>query len=502
MKKRRIFASIVIAVLAIGILMPAQAISRDKDSTGSDNSRLQMKPEKIQFQGEEFDGMRGTLYVPQNRKQPDSKVIELPVIVVKALGPNPDYPVFQFGGGPGLSNMSGQGVNELDLQKHDIVLVGYRGVDGTPTLSHPMFSEVLKIPDALSESGIRAIGAKAKHAVQQLREAGIDVSQYSIQNTIEDVEAARIALGYGKINVTGGSYGGSVVAAYCLMYPNSIHRAVMIEAPFPYDIAFGRPEQIDARFEHINELWKKDPNSAARSADIVRTIRNVLANLPAEYKGIRIDPSKVRFMTSFGITDRRVYANMVLDAYVSAEKGDFGSIAAMCLMYDQFMGFMQCPGDLLAKTYSSVTDPERDFVAELRDPASVVGSPMSMIAWGGFQYSDWPVEPFVKRCPQTEKSDVETLIFYGSKQTGEPLRDMNKERFTHAHWVILDDLGHTDVWTITASGTHHLIQRFLDEGVVDTSRIGPIPPWDFLPEATFSQLLQQMMPTDREAAEK
>jgi len=28
-------------------------------------------------------------------------------------------------------------------------------------------------------------------------------------------------------------------------------------------------------------------------------------------------------MTSFGITNQRSYANMVFDAYVSAEKGDF-----------------------------------------------------------------------------------------------------------------------------------------------------------------------------------
>jgi len=500
MKDERILPLTVVAVLAIAILMPVQADSRETAGTGS--ARLEMKPEKIQFQGKEFDGMRGTLYVPQNRTQPDSRVIELPVIVVKALGSNPDYPVFQFGGGPGLSNTSGQGVNELDLQKHDIVLVGYRGVDGTPTLSHPFFAEVLKMPDALSDSGVRAIGKKAKQAVQQLRKEGIDISQFNIQNVIEDVEAARIALDYGKINITGGSFGGAVVAAYCLMYPNSIHRAVMIEAPFPYDIAFARPGQIDARFEHINELWKKNPNAAARSDDIVRTIRKVLANLPAEYKGIHIDPSKVRFMTSFGVTDRRAYANMVLDAYVSAEKGDFGSIAAMSLMYDQMIGFMQCPGDLLAKTFSSVTDPSRDFVAELRDPASVVGSPMSMMAWGGFQYSDWPVEPFVKRCPLTAKSDVETLLFYGSKQTGEPIRDMNKARFTRAHWVILDDLGHSDVWTITAKGTQHLIQSFLDDGVVDTSAMGPIPPWDFEPQTTFSQMLQQMMRPNGEAAHK
>ena len=108
--------------------------------------------------------------------------------------------------------------------------------------------------------------------------------------------------------------------------------------------------------------------------------------MPEEYNGISIDLSRVKLMTSFGITNQRSYANMVFDAYISAEKGDFSSIVAMCLMYEMFMGSIGFPGDLLAKTYSSVTDPDRDFVSELDDPDSVIGSPLSMLAWGGFQY--------------------------------------------------------------------------------------------------------------------
>jgi len=267
----------------------------------------------------------------------------------------------------------------------------------------------------------------------------------------------------------------------------------MLEAAFPYDIAFGKPEEFDARLNHLNELWKKNTELVKRSPDIVRAMRNVLALLPEEYNGMPIDPSKVKFMTYFGLTNQRSYANMVLDAYVSAEKGDFGSIAAMCMMYDQFMGLIQYPGDLLTKTYSSVTDMNRDFVSELSDPDSLIGSPLSLLAWGSFQYSEWPVKPIVKEHPPIQKSDVEILIFYGSKETGEPFRKEYEGNFTNAHWLILDDLGHMDIWNIIGEGTHHLMLRFLDDGVVDTSKIGRIPEWDFTPQATFHQMLQQMM---------
>jgi hypothetical protein len=42
------------------------------------------------------------------------------------------------------------------------------------------------------------------------------------------------------------------------------------------------------------------------------------------------------------------------------------------------------------------------------------------------------------------------------------------------------------------------MSKFLNEGIVDTSKFGSIPEWDFTPQATFQQMLQQMMPQNRE----
>lgn len=487
------FAADLIVVSAV-MVISITAFSQQAQGSERKSPRLELKPDKIPCRTKEYEGMRGTLYVPQDRTKPDSRIIELPVVVVKSLSPNPEYPIFQFTGGPGISNIApAERINESDLTNHDVVEVGYRGVDGTPKIIHPLFDEILSTPDFLSQSGLKEIGRKLTQAAKSLTAAGINVEQYNILNVVDDMEAARAALGYEKINITGGSYGGAVVMVYCLRYPQSIHRAIMMEAAFPYDIAFGKPAEFDERLNHINELWKKDPDAVKRSPDIVQTMKKVLADMPQEYNGISIDLSRVKLMTSFGITNQRSYANMVFDAYISAEKGDFSSIVAMCLMYEQFMGLIGFPGDLLAKTYSSVTNPDRDFFAELHDPDSVIGSPLSTLAWGGFQYSDWPVKSHIKEHPPTQKSSVETLIFYGSKQTGEPFRNRYEVNFTHAHWVILDDLGHTDIWSITADGTQHLMRTFLNEGIVDTSKFGRIPDWDFTPQATFHQMLQQMM---------
>jgi len=492
-RKKRMGFTVNLIIVSATIITSIMAFFQQAQGAENRIPRLELKPDKITCRTKEYQGMRGTLFVPEERTRSDSRTIELPVVVVKSLSPDPDYPIFRFAGGPGVTNMNlGDNINESDLARHDLVEVGYRGVDGQPKLIHPLFNEIFRIPDFLSEPGLKEIGRMFAEACKSLTAAGIDVRQYNILNVVDDTEAARAALGYEKINITGGSYGGAVVMVYCLRYPQSIHRAIMAEAAFPYDIAFGKPAEFDARLNHINELWKINAEALKRSPDIVRTMRNVLARLPEEYNGIPIDPSKVKLMTSFGITNQRSYANMVFDAYISAENGDFSSIAAMCMMYEMFIGLIGFPGDLLAKTYSSVTNPNRNFIAELNDPDSVIGSPVSLLAWGCFQYSHWPVISLVKDHPPTQKSTVETLIFYGSKETGESFQNKYRNNFTNAHWVILDDIGHGDIWTITAEGTQHLMRTFLNEGVVDTSKFGSIPEWEFTPQATFQQMIQQM----------
>ncbi len=50
----------------------------------------------------------GTLVVPENRHDPNSRLIALPVTVIRAHSAHPGVPIFRLQGGPGLTNMSSQ----------------------------------------------------------------------------------------------------------------------------------------------------------------------------------------------------------------------------------------------------------------------------------------------------------------------------------------------------------------------------------------------------------
>jgi len=52
-------------------------------------------------------------------------------------------------------------------------------------------------------------------------------SKYSLARDVDDVEGLRKALGLGKINLLGHSYGGIVAQAYALKYPSSLKRVIL-----------------------------------------------------------------------------------------------------------------------------------------------------------------------------------------------------------------------------------------------------------------------------------
>ena len=95
----------------------------------------------------EFAAECSTLVVPENRSDPNSQLIALPVIRVQSTEDNPIEPIFWLAGGPGSTNMRFSHPDDLEalIKDHDFVLVGYRGVDGSVVLDCPEISRELLV---------------------------------------------------------------------------------------------------------------------------------------------------------------------------------------------------------------------------------------------------------------------------------------------------------------------------------------------------------------------
>jgi pimeloyl-ACP methyl ester carboxylesterase len=71
---------------------------------------------------------------------------------------------------------------------------------------------------------------------------------------VDDVNEVRQALGYDKINISGGSYGGTVVQVYLLQYPETVRTAIinnstLIDYPIFEHIAASSQRALDRVFE-------------------------------------------------------------------------------------------------------------------------------------------------------------------------------------------------------------------------------------------------------------
>ena len=61
-----------------------------------------------------------------------------------------------------------------------------------------------------------------------------NVTEYSLQRDIEDLEALRKAMGFSKINILGHSYGGLVAQGYAIKYPENVSHLILANSFHSY----------------------------------------------------------------------------------------------------------------------------------------------------------------------------------------------------------------------------------------------------------------------------
>ncbi len=423
----------------------------------------------------------GTLVVLENRSEPDSRLIGLPVIRVHALGDSPTEPIFWLTGGPGESNMDSPDLKGL-IEDHDLVMVGYRGMDGSVVMECPEMARAATGvgDDLLSEASLANFGKAETQCAERLMTEGVDLNGYSIPEVVEDMETARAVLGYERVNLLSASYGTRVAMIYSWMYPDSLNRSAMIAVNPPGHFVW-EPDVVDAQIAYDAKLCAEDSECSARTEDLSETVRNVSHNIPERWLLIPIDPGKVRFITPFMLFHRGTAA-IVFDAYLAAEEGDPSGLALMSLAYDFMAPSLTTWGDFLAKG-SIDYDPARDWITDMNPPRSILGSPTSLMIGGAAQLSGgWPVAPMPDEVREVQPAEVETLLVSGSIDYSTPPQFATDEllpALSNGKQVILSEFGHFgDVWGFQPEARRHLLATFYDTGEVDDS-LFTYQPMDF-----------------------
>ena len=98
-------ALIAVLTLGLGYLHFAGSSTAVSVPAGAHAGQLTLKNCTYNTEKGAYAADCGTLVVPENRADPHSRLIALPVIVIRARSAHPGVPIFRLQGGPGITNM-------------------------------------------------------------------------------------------------------------------------------------------------------------------------------------------------------------------------------------------------------------------------------------------------------------------------------------------------------------------------------------------------------------
>ncbi|MES1245822.1 MAG: alpha/beta hydrolase [Acidobacteriota bacterium] len=245
-------------------------------------ARLELQPCRLpEIEGEAL--RCGTWEVFENRAAGKGRKIPLRVVVIPAREtPVEPDPVVYFEGGPGVSIVqSGPDVVEelaAVLRHRDILLVDVRGTGGSHRLDCPP-------PDggqAVEQTLDTFMDPAALRRCRETLAKENDLSQYTTDSIVDDVDEVRAALGYPKVNVMGASYGTRAALVYLRRHPESV-RTVMLSSVLPVDarVPLSLAPQTQAGFDRMAADCAAEPACHAAFPDPKADLDAVLKRLEA-----------------------------------------------------------------------------------------------------------------------------------------------------------------------------------------------------------------------------
>jgi pimeloyl-ACP methyl ester carboxylesterase len=437
---RRIIAvTALLATAAISSAVPAAVVYTPYELVSRDGQKVQVE--------------RGTVMVPENRKKPDGRMIELSFVRFAALKPTGQAPIVYLAGGPGVSGVDAArlparfAIFQALREVADVIAFDQRGTGAShPLPPCPIAVDLPREKPTTRESLTAATREVAATCARFWREQGVDLAAYNTRESAADIDALREALGVPKISLWGISYGSHLGLAVLKYYPKRIERAsfVGIEG---LDETVKLPALTDAYFERLQAA------AAATYPDFIATMRRVHARVQREPVTVTFkDPAGQQVTLVMGLTDVRAAATgltadpsrsrFLPGLYAMMDAGDFSRVAPIA------WEALRKPGAIVFKGMDEAMDAasgisrvrlelfEQQVLKSLL--GDVINYPMPHVgdALGVPDLGDGFRAPF--------KSDVPTLFLSGTldgRTYPESARELIK-RFRRGHQLIVENGGH------------------------------------------------------------
>ncbi len=251
---RLLFISAIVLVLPLVCFAQTKAGDLKLEPYVFENS----KKEKIEA---EF----GRLFVPENRSNPKSKLIELVFVRFKSTSQNPGAPVIYLAGGPGGSGIGAARGSRFPLfmamrEIGDVIAFDQRGTgDSKPNINCRGSFELPPDKPATYEELLRVARTNARSCADYWRGQGVDLSGYNTNESADDIEDLRKALGAKKVSLWGISYGTHLSLAAIKRHGRNIERAILAGTE-GLDSTLKLPGDVQQHLAEIGRYVQADAN--------------------------------------------------------------------------------------------------------------------------------------------------------------------------------------------------------------------------------------------------
>jgi pimeloyl-ACP methyl ester carboxylesterase len=432
--------------------------------------------------------------VPENRKDPNTKLIELVFVRFKSTSATPGPPIIYLAGGPGGSGIAAARGTRFPLfmamrEVADVIALDQRATgNSAPDLDCPQTLDYPLDRPGDREEILRLFKQKARECAEHWKSKGVDLSAYNTNESADDIESLRVALGAEKVSLWGISYGTHLALATIRRHEKSIHQAILagIEGPAH---SFKLPSNIQANLEKINLLVKADASLNKQIPDLIAMMKSVLERL--EKQPIQLETTDQQTRQNVKVTIGRFDLERLTASVVGNE-----AVAQIPAIYHAlFHGNMSNPilSVLPRRVYaerrgqigsampfamdcaSGVSKERRQrILSEARGTLlrNSIDFPFPEVCEG------WGVPDLGEGFRSPVKSKVPTLFISGTLDARTPVSNAEEVRkgFAKSVHLIIDGAVHSDPLFLSSPKVKEVMLEFLKEKPISTTRItlGPM----------------------------
>jgi pimeloyl-ACP methyl ester carboxylesterase len=241
----------------------------------------------------------GTLVVPERHDKPNGNTIELAFFRLKSVSPNPGSPIIYLEGGPGLPGTNAYYGPMMELliplrEVADVIILDQRGTGHTkPRMTCTNAPSLFSDQVATYEAMLNDSRERNRKCAEFLRGQGIDLSAYNMNESADDLEDLRKAIGAKKISLLGFSGGATLALATLRRHGQNLDRVVMagVEGTAHMNKL---PSNLQKQLAQIDRQVKADPKISKLVPDLLELMKSVLDKFEKEPVTVELTDSNTK----------------------------------------------------------------------------------------------------------------------------------------------------------------------------------------------------------------